>query len=151
MTIPLSEHFYLHEFTRSDYAARIGREIIPSEMEVENLRRLCLTVLEPVRLKINRVIFINSGVRPEWLNTAIGGSKTSDHIEGRAADIIVQGMTPRAVCAAIMEMDLYFQQLILEFDQWVHVSVPMLRGIPARQVLTARRLDGKTNYLTGLV
>ena len=150
-TVQLSEHFSLHEFLRSDYAARIGREIVPSEKEVENLRRLCITVLEPIRLHLGRVMFITSGLRPEWLNTAIGGSKTSDHLEGRAADFVVHGMTPRQVCDRIVVMDIAFQQMILEFDQWVHISVPMLRGVPARQVITARRINGKTNYLSGLV
>lgn len=147
----LSEHFYLHEFTRSDYAARIGREIEPSESEVENLRRLCITVLEPIRVELDRVMCITSGLRPDWLNAAVGGSKNSDHIEGRAADFIVAGLTPAQVCARVARMNLPFQQLILEFDRWVHISVPMLRGIPARQLLTAQKLNGKTQYLNGLV
>lgn len=149
--VQLSDHFWLHEFTRSDYAARIGREISPSEMEVENLRRLCITVLEPIRVRLDRVMFITSGLRPEWLNTAIGGSSHSDHVTGCAADFIVQGLTPRQVCETIAEMEIYWHQLIMEFDRWVHISVPMLRVIPARQVLTARRLNGSTSYLPGLV
>lgn len=151
LTVQLSDHFFLHEFTRSDYAARVGREIVPTEMEIANLRRLCLTVLEPIRVRLNRVMFVTSGLRPEWLNTAIGGSAHSDHLEGRAADFVVHGLTPRQACETIAEMDLYWHKLILEFDKWTHISVPILRGIPARQVLTARKHQGRTQYLTGLV
>lgn len=149
--IRLSEHFWLSEFTRSDYAARNGLEIIPTELETENLRRLCTTVLEPVRLELAVPMFITSGLRPVWLNKAIGGSSTSDHMQGCAADFIAYGMSPRRVCERIVKMDLPFKQLILEFDQWTHVSVPVLRLMAGQQVLTARRNNGKAEYLVGIV
>lgn len=151
--IQLSENFYLREFLRSETAARQGREIIANEWSQQNLRRLCVDVLQPIRDGLGRVITILSGLRPVWLNTAVGGSKTSAHIYAMAADFIVAGMTPRETCQWITQKQgtpLPFDQLILEFDQWVHISIAAVGTAPKRQVLTARRQHAKTVYLPGI-
>lgn len=145
--IRLSEHFWLREFTRSEYAARMGIEIVASPEEIENLTRLCGLVLEPLRASLNAVITILSGLRPEIVNTGVGGSKTSDHRFGRASDIIVAGYTPRQVCERIVRLRLPYQQVILEFDQWTHVSIAAVGLVPLYQTLTARRVDGTVKYI----
>ena len=147
----LSAHFFLHEFLRSETAARMGRAIEPTETEIENLRLLCAQVLEPIRVRLDRVITITSGLRPHWLNLEIRGSSTSEHPFGRAADFIVAGLRPIEVCREIAKMDLPFNQLIHEFGQWTHISVAAAGTVPKRQVRTASVINGATVYSIGIV
>lgn len=144
----LSLSFTLDEFLRSQTAARLGREIVAEPEIVDALRELCVNVLQPLRDAIGVTIAISSGYRPNWLNPLIGGSSTSQHMQGQAADIIAVGFTPMALCQKIIDLGLPFDQVISEFDQWTHVSYSeRQRG----QVLTARRIGGTTAYLKGLV
>jgi hypothetical protein len=146
--VNLSRDFLLHEFTRSQTAARMGREIVPTVVETGALTQLCIHVLQPLRDAIGVTIMITSGLRPAWLNPLIGGSKTSQHMKGEAADIIAAGYTPLQLCREIAMLELPFDQLILEFDEWTHVSFSdRKRG----SILTARRVNGETVYLKGLV
>jgi len=132
----------------------MGRVIEPSLEEVENLRRLCLTVLQPLRDDVRRTISILSGLRPLWLNAAVpNASKKSRHIVGCAADVIVQGMTPFAVCARIRELALPVDQVIHEFppNGWSHVGIAPRGMAPRLEYLTARRsVEGSTRYETGI-
>lgn len=147
----LTPHFSLDEFLRSETAARLGWKIEPTDQERAQLLRLCSIILEPLRLRVGVPVHILSGLRPRGLNTYIGGAKNSEHIFGRAADIEVEGYTPMHLALLIAELGVPFNQLILEFDQWVHVSVPEEGATPKREVLTARHIKGKTVYLPGIV
>jgi hypothetical protein len=69
---------------------------------------------------------------------------------GRAADFTIPGETPRATCERIVALGLPFDQVIQEFDRWVHVAIAPAGGAPRRQVLTARRVGGGTIYEQGL-
>lgn len=144
----LSKDFLLREFTRSETAARMGRPIVPDTTVVTALTALCLNVLQPLRDAIGVSIHVTSGYRPGWLNAVIGGSTTSQHMHGEAADIVAVGYTPLMLCQKIVELALPFDQVISEFDEWTHVSYSSRHR---RQVLTARRINGKTQYLQGLV
>jgi zinc D-Ala-D-Ala carboxypeptidase len=138
----LSEHFTLEELTISETAARRGIDNRPSPAIIANLRRLA-TALEVVRQLIGRRIIITSGYRSPALNDAIGGSRTSAHIEGLAADFISPPPEPLAICREIAASAMPFDQLIYEVD-WVHFAIgPELR----RQVLTFQ--DGR--YSEGLI
>jgi hypothetical protein len=155
MNLSLSPHFTLEEFCASQTAARMGRAIEPTDADLANLTRLCFTVLEPLRASLGAPIRISSGLRPFWLNEAIGGSKTSAHMEGRAADIIVPGMSPAEVCRRMGTLDLPFDQVILEFPDsagsgWTHIGIAHEGSEPRRQYLTARVLNGRTNYEIGI-
>ena len=66
----------------------------------------------------------NSGFRCKQLNDAVGSKDTSQHMIGCAADIRVSGMTPDQVVKAIIQSDIQYDQMIREFDSWVHISVP---------------------------
>lgn len=147
----LSKSFWLREFLRSETAARMGRAIKPTEQEIANLRLLCENILQPIRDQLNRPITITSGLRPPWLNLAIGGATDSEHIAGRAADFVVASYTPYAACQAIESMQLPWNQLIHEFGQWTHVSVPPAGVQPRRKVKTAQILSGRTAYTPGVV
>jgi zinc D-Ala-D-Ala carboxypeptidase len=146
----LSAHFSLEEFCTSQIAARIGRAIEPTEQDIRNLTRLCVTVLEPLRIDLRLPIHVSSGLRPLWLNQSIGGSSTSAHMDGRAADIEVPGMAPIEVCRRIAELGLPVDQCIHEFASWCHVGVPKDGEAMRNQFLTARVLNGRTVYSVGV-
>lgn len=143
----LTPHFNLEEFTRSETAARMGRKVVIPDEYVPDIRDLCVNILEPFRVDVKRAVFILSGYRPPWLNRKVGGSALSQHMVGEAADFVVSGMTPIQACRRIVALELPFDQLILEFDRWVHVSYGHTHR---RQVLTARKIKGKTRYLPGI-
>lgn len=132
----ISENFTLEELTSSDTASRLGIVNVPSAVEVANLRRLCAEILEPLRLGSGKVIVITSGYRSPELNAAIKGSKTSDHMSGRAADIKIPGMSPLNVCGLIVALNLPFKQVIHEFGAWCHVSIPDKGVAPRKEQLT---------------
>ena len=131
----LTEHFSLEELTHSDLALRKGIKNDPTSDVISNLTRLA-ELLEQVRKYLNKPISINSGYRCPELNQAVGGQKASQHLLGCAADIRVSGMTPDEVVKAIIQTDIQFDQMIREFDSWVHISVANTeQETPRNQVL----------------
>ena len=120
----LSTHFTLEELTRSEVAARFGFDNNPNESEIENLRRLAV-LLESVKSAVSmKPVMINSGFRSKKVNDSVGSKDTSQHRIGCAADLRVPGMTPRQVVEACIANGVPFDQIILEFDSWTHISVP---------------------------
>jgi zinc D-Ala-D-Ala carboxypeptidase len=146
--VNLSPNFTLAELVRSETAARQDIDMAPSPEVLTNLSRLCNLVLEPIRHKALRPIVVTSGYRPKALNDLVGGSKSSDHLTGCAADIHALGITldelERVVRSISEEIPL--KQCIAEFGQWLHVSVQPEGAEPWREFLAARREDGKTVY-----
>lgn len=149
----LSKNFSLHELTKSETAVRRGIDNTPSLTVIDNLQALVDNVLQPVRDKLGPVV-ITSGYRSPQLNTAIGGSPTSDHCLGMAVDCEVLGMDNK-VFARWVEENLKFTQLILEFyteglpdSGWVHISYDP-KDLKC-QVLTAKKVNGKTVYSKGI-
>ena len=151
----LSHNFTLQELIKSHEAVRKGLDNAPSQEVISNLQELSNMVLQPVRDHFDKSVTVNSGYRSPEVNAAVGGSKTSDHCKGQAADIEIAGV-PNAELAEWIRDNLAFTQVILEFytqgipdSGWVHVSYD-----PAnlkKQSLTAVKQDGKTVYLQGLV
>lgn len=137
----LTKHFTLDELTRSQTATRLNISNTPASEIVFNLGRLAHQ-LEVIRLIVGKPIQITSGFRSYALNNAIGGSKTSDHMKGRAADFIVDGMTPAEVIEAVKDF-VPHKQLIEEFGRWVHFSIPESYG---GEVLLATKQNGKVTY-----
>ena len=153
----LSANFSLHEMCKSDAALRLNIDNAPGETETENLRLLCENILQPVRDHYGKGVKVNSGYRSPELNSspAVGGSKTSDHCKGMAADIEIPGVANADLAQWIMD-NLDYTQLILEFytqgipdSGWVHVSYDP--NNLKKQELTATKVAGKTTYLPGLV
>ncbi len=128
----LSPNFSLEELTFSQIAARRGLNNIPSEKVKDNLERLAF-FLEQVRKLFNKPLLISSGYRSREVNEAVGGSKTSQHCEGCAADFNVKGVSPSAVVRAIVDANIPYDQVILEFDSWVHISIPTVKGSAPRK------------------
>lgn len=119
----LSKNFTLAELTHSEVAERKGWDNTPPPAVYENLIRLA-NLLEQVRFLIGKPILINSGYRSKLVNDSLGSKDTSQHRLGCAADIRVGGMTPDELTRTIKYSDIQFDQLIREFDSWVHISIP---------------------------
>ena len=131
----LTDHFSLEEMVASDIAVRHSIDNNPSGDIVVNLRRLA-EFLEKVRLLLNKPIHINSAYRSPEVNNLLGSKPTSQHCVGCAADICVGGLTPDQVVKAIVKSDLKYDQVIREFDSWVHISIPNNETIkPRKQAL----------------
>lgn len=131
-TDKLSEHFTYEELTRSDAAARLGVENTPNESEIENLKRLAALLEEVKKAVGGKAVMINSGFRSKPVNDAVGSKDTSQHRLGCAADLRVPGMKPREVVEACIAAQVPFDQIILEFDSWTHISVPNTPQMQAR-------------------
>lgn len=119
----LSPNFTLEELTRSEAAARGGWDNTPNEAELENLKRLAALLQDVKKAVGGKPVMINSGFRSKQTNDAVGSKDSSQHRLGCAADIRVPGMTPRQVVEACIEAQVPFDQIILEFDSWTHISV----------------------------
>ena len=128
----LSQHFTLAELTVSTTAARKGWDNTPNATEKMNLIRVAL-LLEQVRSLFNLPIVVNSGYRCKILNDYIGSKDTSQHRIGCAADITIPSKTPKEVVEAIVKSDIPYDQVIQEFDSWVHISVPETAARPPRK------------------
>jgi uncharacterized protein YcbK (DUF882 family) len=124
MSTPLSANFTLEELTRSETADRNGWDNTPNEQEIANLKRLA-ALLQQVKTAVGgKPVMVNSGFRSKKVNDAVGSRDTSQHRLGCAADIRVPGMKPREVVEACIKAAIPFDQIILEFDSWTHISVP---------------------------
>jgi len=151
----LTKNFTLAEMTKSETALRHGIDNTPGEQEMCALKVLAENVLQPIRDHFQKGVKINSAYRSPEVNQKVGGSRTSDHCRGQAADIEIPGVANAELAQWIVD-NLEFRQVILEFytqgipdSGWVHVSyVPEDNK---KQVLTATKKDGKTVYLNGLV
>jgi len=150
----LTNNFSLKELTTSDTAIRRGLDNTPNEAVTANLKTLAEKILQPVREHYGKSVKVNSGYRSPEVNAAVGGSRTSDHCKGQAADIEITGVANGDLAKYIAE-NYKFTQVILEFytqgipdSGWVHVSYDA--NDLKCQTLTAVKRDGKTVYLPGL-
>lgn len=109
----LSKHFKLSEFTRSATAMRLGIDNTPDPDSIEALQNLCIHVLEPLRERFG-VIRITSGYRCLKLNMAVGGSRTSQHLFGEAADIHIGNREVGMKFYNFVRENLDFDQMLLE-------------------------------------
>ena len=128
----LTANFSLEELTRSEAADRNGWDNTPNEQETANLRRLA-ELLQQVKTAVGgKPVMINSGFRSKKVNDSVGSKDTSQHRLGCAADIRVPGMKPREVVEACIAGRIGFDQIILEYSSWTHISVPNTPGAAPR-------------------
>ena len=142
----LSKNFSLDEFVITG----TGIENVPGEGEISNLQALVQSILQPLRDYLGKPIIITSGYRSPLVNSAIGGSKTSQHVNGEASDFHVEGLTNQQIIDAIRRLNLPYDQVIdeqLKGRKWVHVSHKQSGN--RKQWLTARDgQNGSTVYNT---
>jgi len=144
----LSEHFTLAELTYSAAALRLGLDNTPNEQQAENLENLCITLLEPARILLKGIpMHIDSGFRTPAVNHAVGSTSAhSAHLDGLAADVIPMGLDLRTAFNIIRNASLPFDQLIIECNAWLHISLPRPGAAPRRQQLIATGFPGHWIY-----
>lgn len=117
------KHFTIEEMTESSTATAKGIDNTPSKDIEAKLQKLIEAVLDLLREWYGKPIIVNSGYRCEALNEAIGGSKTSQHCLGEAADITAGSKEENEKLFNYIKDNLPFDQLINESDfSWIHVS-----------------------------
>jgi hypothetical protein len=141
----LSNSFTLSQLTFSETAVRRDIDNTPNAEQIVNLTELA-QALERVQELVGP-ISIHSAFRSPKLNSVIGGSTNSAHMEGYACDFTAPSFgSPLEVCEVIKSSGIPFDQLIQE-GTWVHVSVdPRMR----KEALTANFAGGKASYTLGL-
>ena len=118
----LSPHFSLEELTHSDTATRLGIDNTPTVEIIDNLTFLA-NELEYVRNILGTPMLVSSGYRSYALNDHLGSKRTSSHCKGLAVDFISPSFgNPSSVVEAIVLANINYDQVILEFDRWVHLS-----------------------------
>lgn len=150
----ISEHLDLSEVTRSETAKRRGISNEPTPEHLENFKKLAINVFEPIRKHFGFPIHISSGYRSKALNTAIGGSLTSQHCKGEAIDIDMDGSSNGITNKMVFDYikaNIKFDQMIWEFGNdtnpdWVHVSYAG-DGKQRGQILKAVKVNGATKYV----
>jgi len=150
----ISKHLSLAEVSRSETAKRRGINNTPSGEHLENFKKLAENIFEPIREHFAVPIHISSGYRSKELNAAIGGASSSQHCQGEAVDIDMDGSSSGVSNADVFKYikdNLTFDQLIWEFGSdsnpdWVHASYEST-GKQRKQILKAVKAGGKTSYI----
>jgi len=150
----LTKNFTLSELTKSETALRKGLNNDPTQDVISALQTLAVNVLQPIRDHYGVGVKVNSGYRSPEVNASVGGSKTSDHCKGQAADIEIAGVANKELALYIRD-NLEYTQLILEAytegvpdSGWVHVSYDPTNL--KKQVMTAKFVNGKAIYSNGI-
>lgn len=115
-------NFKISELIHSDTAVLHNINNMPDINSLDNMLDLIFYVLQPLRDRLKKPIIITSGFRCKKVNELIGGKSTSQHLKGQAVDIVVQGMKPSEVVQFIRNTYIEYDQLINEYDKWVHIS-----------------------------
>ena len=141
----LSPNFSLNELVYSETAEQNGIDNTPPPEIVQNLKRLAAG-LEAVRTLLGGPLEISSGYRCAALNEAVGGSSASQHVQGLAVDFTCPTFgTPLEIARAIQQSGIQFDQCILEYGRWVHLS---FSDAPRRRMLTI--YEAEKGYIAGL-
>lgn len=119
----ISEHISFEEATYSATAVKKKIKNIPDEASLYRMKIVAEECFEPVRKWYGKPIKVNSFYRCRALNTAVGGSASSQHITGQAIDIDAGSKVENKKLYDWMKANLIFDQLIWEKDgEWIHVS-----------------------------
>tara|TARA_R100000315_G_scaffold58264_1_gene33296 strand:+ start:14 stop:469 length:456 start_codon:yes stop_codon:yes gene_type:complete len=147
----ISKHISYKEGVYSTTALRRGIDNTPNDEQLDNMELIAEKIFEPLRAYVNGPIKINSFFRSAKLNTAIGGSKTSQHCKGQAMDIDdTFGKATNAEMYHFIKENLDFDQMIWEFGDddnpnWVHVSYVSPEK-NRKKCLKAYKENGRTKY-----
>ena len=148
----LTEHFTLEEMTVSPTAKKLGLSNQPTAEHIANMKYCCEKILEPVRTHFGKPVQVNSSYRSPLVNKAVGGSKTSQHVNGQAIDFEIPGIDNKTVADWIAD-NLEFDQVILEFytkgdknSGWVHASIKKEGGNRKQRLIATKSKAGGTTY-----
>ena len=148
----ISEHISYKEATHSDTALRRNLDNTPNDEQLKCMEEVAENLFEPLREWVGGPIKVNSFFRGKPVNTAIGGSRNSQHMKGQAIDIDdAFGHKTNAEMYHYIKDNLDFDQLIWEFGtdrnpNWLHISWVSHR--PNRKKLTiAKKVNGRTKYV----
>lgn len=138
----LSPHFSLEELTHSDTATRLGIDNTPTVEIIDNLTFLA-NELEYVRNILSAPMLVSSGYRSYALNDHLGSKRTSSHCKGLAVDFISPSFgNPHSVVEAIVLANINYDQVILEYGRWVHLSFHPIK--PRKQALIIDKKGTRT-------
>lgn len=126
-------NFKISELIYSETAVKNNINNMPDINSLDNLLNLIYYCLQPARELLGAPIIITSGYRNPLVNRLVGGVNSSQHTKGQAADFTVSGITPSQIISIIKTSKIEFDQLINEYDKWVHISYN--KGKNRREVL----------------
>ena len=128
-----SINFKLSELIYSDTAIKKNINNMPDINSLDCMLDLIYYCLQPIREHFNMPIIITSGYRCTEVNKIVGGARNSQHLKGQAADFIIKNRMPSEIIQQILKTGIEFDQLINEYDKWVHIS--FVKGKNRHQVL----------------
>lgn len=126
-------NFKMSELIYSETAIKNNVNNMPDINSLDNMLNLIYYCLQPARELLGAPIIITSGYRNPLVNRLVGGVNSSQHTKGQAADFTVSGITPSQIISIIKTSKIEFDQLINEYDKWVHISYN--KGKNRREVL----------------
>lgn len=115
-------NFKMSELIYSEKAIENNINNMPDINSMDNMLDLIFHCLQPVRDLIKKPMIITSGFRNPLVNRLVNGEENSQHKTGQAADFIIKGMTPAQIVDVIRKSNIDYDQLINEYDSWVHIS-----------------------------
>lgn len=131
--VSMALNFKISELIHSDTAAKYNINNYPDINSLDNLLELIVFCLQPIRDKIKKPMIITSGFRNAQVNKLVGGVANSQHVKGQAVDFTVSGMTIKQTIEFIKNSGIEYDQLINEYDRWVHIS--FVKGKNRKQTL----------------
>lgn len=126
-------NFKMSELIYSETAIKNNINNMPDINSLDNMLNLIHYCLQPTRELLGAPMIITSGYRNPLVNRLVGGVNSSQHTKGLAADFTVLGITPSQIISIIKASNVEFDQLINEYDKWVHISYN--KGKNRREVL----------------
>lgn len=115
-------NFSISELINSDTANKYKINNMPDINSIDSMLDLIAYCLQLIRDKIGKPMIITSGFRCPQVNKLVGAKPNSQHLKGQAADFIIHGMSPQQIIFKIATMGIEYDQLINEYDKWVHIS-----------------------------
>lgn len=115
-------NFSMSELIYSDIAIKNNVNNMPDIISLNNMLELIVYCLQPIRELIKKPMIITSGYRNKEVNNLVNGKPNSQHLKGQAVDFVIKGMSPKEIIEIIKNSDVEFDQLLNEYDKWVHIS-----------------------------
>lgn len=136
--VTMKTYFTIKELTASDTAKKYKIDNTPSPEIKQHLQELILNLLNPIREAWGSPVIVSSGYRCPALNEKVGGSKTSAHPLGYAADLMPKNGKIAEFIKFVQEFliasKIPFDQCINEYNRWCHVGLKNSIGAQRRQI-----------------